>query len=29
MKYRLGADYLINYKDNPDYTKLVHDYTQG
>eukprot|EP00347_Sterkiella_histriomuscorum_P009950 403339254 len=25
----LGADYLINYKENPDFSKLVQEYTNG
>ena len=26
---RLGADYTINYKTNPDFSKLVLEYTNG
>ena len=27
--YSLGADFIINYKENPDYTKLVLEFTQN
>ena len=27
--FSLGADFIINYKENPDYTKLVLEYTQN
>lgn len=27
--YRLGADHIISYKENPDYSSLVKEYTNG